>query len=223
MKSKRAILAALLAMVLLSGCTLTAQRSPVGSQPADQTGSTQPKESAPAPAGGTGSGSGASSASPEPGQPAEAQPAQPVQPVQQPGSGGSGGNAATPAPVDVEAKLVVPAKAKRSQPVTFGMEIKNNIAAMTITYRSGQYYDFWVEQNGREVWRWSRGRMFTQALVNQTLNAGAVLQFSAQWDGQGRDGKPVAPGTYTVHARWLAQTELAATPQPVPVQFTWSR
>ncbi len=111
---------------------------------------------------------------------------------------------------------MVPGEAAAGKPVTLILEVTNHVAAMTLTYNSGQMFDFWVEQNGLELWRWSRGRMFTQALVHRTINAGETVRFTAQWEGTDNQGKPLAPGAYRVHARWLAQTELASTPQPAP-------
>lgn len=119
----------------------------------------------------------------------------------------------------MEARLVVPAKSTAGQPVDLTLEITNHVAAMTATYGSGQMYDFWIEQNGREVWRWSAGRMFTQALVHRTINAGETVRFTVQWDGKDAQGRPAAPGTYHVYARWLAHTELASTPQAAPVSL----
>jgi len=64
-----------------------------------------------------------------------------------------------------------------------------------LRFRSGQRADFAAEQDGEEVWRWSRGRMFTQALGTETFRPGETRTFEAAW----RD--PPA-GEYTVRG-WL--------------------
>jgi hypothetical protein len=52
-----------------------------------------------------------------------------------------------------------------------------------LTFPSGQAYDFVVVDSvGREVWRWSRGHMFTSGVQNKQLGAGDVLQVSESWN-----------------------------------------
>ncbi|MGE5590391.1 MAG: BsuPI-related putative proteinase inhibitor [Bacillota bacterium] len=194
----------LLMLALLIGCSADALKSPSGA-PAGA----PPAGSSADPASPASTPEGVQNKSPAPSAPAPAAP----------GGGGQSKPPAQPAPADMEARLVVPAEATAGQPVDLTLEITNRVAAMTATYSSGQMYDFWVEQNGREVWRWSRGRMFTQALVHRTISAGETLRFTVQWDGKDAQGKPAAPGTYTVHGRWLARTELASTPQAAPVSL----
>jgi hypothetical protein len=46
---------------------------------------------------------------------------------------------------------------------------------------------------GREVWRWSRGRLFTQVMQNKLLGAGDTVTYAERW-------KRPAPGTYRVVA-----------------------
>lgn len=65
--------------------------------------------------------------------------------------------------------------------------------AATLQFRSGLKADFAVLEDGEEVWRASEGRMFTQAIETETLDAGTNETFSEAW------GDP-APGDYTVVA-----------------------
>jgi len=46
-----------------------------------------------------------------------------------------------------------------------------------IDLRSGQRYDFIVSRDGREVWRWSADKMFTQALTTITLGPDETITF----------------------------------------------
>lgn len=49
----------------------------------------------------------------------------------------------------------------------------DNVTSLDLVFPTSQTYDFTlVDTSGREVWRWSDGRMFTQALVQRTLEAG---------------------------------------------------
>jgi hypothetical protein len=64
-----------------------------------------------------------------------------------------------------------------------------------LTFPSGQAYDFVVVDSlGREVWRWSGGRMFTSGVQNKQLGVGDVMQVSENW-------ATTKPGHYTVIAQ----------------------
>jgi hypothetical protein len=68
-----------------------------------------------------------------------------------------------------------------------------------ITFASGQAYDFVVVDSvGREVWRWSQKRMFTQGVQNKQIGAGETLQVSETW----KNG--VRPGHYTAIATLMS-------------------
>lgn len=42
-----------------------------------------------------------------------------------------------------------------------------------LPFRSAKQYDFWlIDDGGKEVWRWSRGKMFAQVLMERTLAPG---------------------------------------------------
>lgn len=63
-----------------------------------------------------------------------------------------------------------------------------------LTFPSGQAYDFVVVDSvGREVWRWSGGRMFTSGVRNKQLGVGDVMQVSESWE-------TAKPGHYTAIA-----------------------
>ena len=64
-----------------------------------------------------------------------------------------------------------------------------------IVFPTGQTHDFAVlDSAGAEVWRWSAGRMFTQALQNRLLDPRETLRYEQRWDPRGRTG------TFTVVA-----------------------
>lgn len=70
-----------------------------------------------------------------------------------------------------------------------------NAGALTeVRFPSGQTHEFIVlDERDREVWRWSEGRLFTQALRTRQLKRGDALRYSATWD-------TAAPGRYRVVA-----------------------
>jgi hypothetical protein len=66
--------------------------------------------------------------------------------------------------------------------VRFHLRVTNaSEAPVELTFPTGQSFDFVVLQNGREVWRWSGDRMFTQAIREERLAPGETRSFSAEW------------------------------------------
>ena len=64
-----------------------------------------------------------------------------------------------------------------------------------LTFPNGQTHEFVVVDSlGRELWRWSASRMFTQAVQNKLLSSGETMRVGEQWQ------HPVPRGKYTVIA-----------------------
>ena len=60
---------------------------------------------------------------------------------------------------------------------------------------TGQAYDFVVVDSlGREVWRWSSDRIFTQSVRNKLLGKGESITASEKWS-------PAKPGKFTAIAQ----------------------
>jgi hypothetical protein len=74
-----------------------------------------------------------------------------------------------------------------------------------LDFRTGMVADVAVSEEGVEVWRWSDGRMFTQALETETLAPGASLAREMVWE------EP-SPGTYTAEAT-LSTANVSLTEQ----------
>jgi len=100
-----------------------------------------------------------------------------------------------------------------SSSVDLRLHITNGTAkAVELTFPSGQTHDFYIlDDAGREVWRWSAGRMFTQSVQNRLIDAGATVTFSDHWSG------PLAPGNYT------AVAVLRSTSHPTEQRVEFSR
>lgn len=70
-----------------------------------------------------------------------------------------------------------------------------------LTFPSGQTHDFYIlDAAGREVWRWSTGRMFTQSVQNKLIDAGGTVSYAESWNG------PLPQGTYTAVAVLLSSS-----------------
>ena len=83
-----------------------------------------------------------------------------------------------------------------SNDVRFAFHVRNNTKKkIELLFPNGQTHDIAVlDSTGREVWRWSNGRMFTQALQTKLLANGETLSYEERWEN------PVA-GKYTVVSR----------------------
>lgn len=91
--------------------------------------------------------------------------------------------------------------------VRFLLQVTNGgTQPMALQFSSGQSFDFVVTQDGRELWRWSADRMFTQALRSETLAPGETRTFSATWNPPaGVHGELVASGFLTARGQRAEQ------------------
>jgi hypothetical protein len=96
----------------------------------------------------------------------------------------------------VEAKLDIAV----GDAVTFNLHVTNSSPKrVELRFPNGQTHDVAVfDAQGREVWRWSRGRMFTQAMQNKILGASDTLTFSETWH-------PQHAGAFTAVASLLSE------------------
>ncbi|HJU75340.1 MAG TPA: BsuPI-related putative proteinase inhibitor [Gemmatimonadaceae bacterium] len=87
--------------------------------------------------------------------------------------------------------------------VAFTFRIANNAKKkLELIFPTGQRYDLTiVDPNGEEIWRWSAGRMFTQALQNRIVAAFDTLTFEMKWKAPATS----AGASYTAVAALLSQ------------------
>ena len=61
---------------------------------------------------------------------------------------------------------------------------------MELRFPSGKTHDFVVQDvSGKEVWRWSKSRMFTQGLQNKLVKSKEAAVFSEKWESGELKGK----------------------------------
>ena len=78
----------------------------------------------------------------------------------------------------------------------------NERSKIELRFPSGQTHDFTVVDSiGRNVWRWSEGRMFTQAYQNKFLESGEAVSYMAAWRAE------VPPGRYVAIASLLSENK----------------
>jgi hypothetical protein len=89
--------------------------------------------------------------------------------------------------------------------VNFTLDVSNNTSRMAeLRFPSGRTHDFVVlDETGKEVWRWSDGRMFTQGLQNKLVKSRQKAVFAERWE------RP------NVHGRFTAVAILASENLPV--------
>ena len=75
--------------------------------------------------------------------------------------------------------------------VRFAIEVANDSRKrVELNFPSGRTHDFVVlNASGKQVWRWSEGRMFTQSMQNRLLDANDSVIYTERWS-------PPAPGKY---------------------------
>lgn len=66
-----------------------------------------------------------------------------------------------------------------------------------LTFRSGLRAEVVVSEGETEVWRWSDGRLFTQAVETETVGPSGSVRFELRWADP-------EPGTYTATASLAA-------------------
>ncbi|MEN8374537.1 MAG: BsuPI-related putative proteinase inhibitor [Gemmatimonadota bacterium] len=104
------------------------------------------------------------------------------------------GAAAAEAPADLATSLIARV-AERDVAVVLSITNAGG-EAVRLDFNSGQRFDVSVSDvEGEEVWRWSEGRSFIQALGSETLAPGATLSYETSWP------EPAA-GNYRV-AGWV--------------------
>jgi hypothetical protein len=80
--------------------------------------------------------------------------------------------------------------------VRFALSVTNGTSKrVELNFPSGRTHDFVVlDATGREVWRWSDGRMFTQLMKNRMLEARDIVTYDERWPA------PPSAGRYTLVA-----------------------
>lgn len=80
--------------------------------------------------------------------------------------------------------------------IEFALAVANpSTHRVELAFPDGRTKEFVVyDAAGREVWRWSRGRLFTQTMQNKMLASGDSVVYAERWAAP-------APGRYTVVAQ----------------------
>lgn len=82
--------------------------------------------------------------------------------------------------------------------------------SVEVTFPSGQRVEFLAIRDGETVWRWSEGRMFTQALSTARLDPGESVEFDGEWHDP-------PTGEFTVRGELAARSHDAAAEMTVSI------
>jgi hypothetical protein len=63
-------------------------------------------------------------------------------------------------------------------------------------------HDFVIDQDDKEIWRWSHDKPTLEITGFKTLNPDEELEFETEWDQRDNEGNPISPGTYLVRGIW---------------------
>lgn len=95
-----------------------------------------------------------------------------------------------------------PAHAKVGEPVAIRYTVQNkSTQPITLSFRSGQQFDIWITHAGKECFRHSRGRSYTQMLTNIVLQPCETRTFDVTWNQKDLSSKDCGPGVYQVFAQ----------------------
>ncbi len=83
--------------------------------------------------------------------------------------------------------------------VNFRLDVRNNTNKMLeLRFRNGQTHDFYVlDSSGKEVYRWSKGKMFTQTVQNRLVKAKESTVFANRMDSSNLHGRYTAVAILT--------------------------
>jgi hypothetical protein len=103
---------------------------------------------------------------------------------------------------------------RTGRPVTWALTLENRgRSAVTLRFSNGKEGDVALSQGGREVYRWSANRLFSQALRELSLGAGQGHTFKLEEKSLG-----APPGDYDLVAEVASDPSPGALRQPVTVR-----
>lgn len=99
----------------------------------------------------------------------------------------------------------------QGESIEFFLTVSNNSDnAVILNFSSGLQYDFYIKSSSNvEVWRWSDGKVFTQAQTEITVPAHDTVHVSETWNQELAGGENIAIGRYTASGSFPDKTARA--------------
>jgi intracellular proteinase inhibitor BsuPI len=110
----------------------------------------------------------------------------------------------------------------KGTPVDLSLAIRNTgTAPITWSFATAQRFDVILyDDDCREIWRWSHGRVFAQAVGRLTIAPGAIVTYRIRWDQRDQAGRQVRPGAYEARVVFLGRRASHAGPVVLsPIEF----
>lgn len=106
-----------------------------------------------------------------------------------------------------------------TEKVTFDFSLKNNgEKGVNLNFSSGQQYEIIVKnEQDEEVYRYSKGKSFTDAVVSEEIKPSDELTFASSWNYD-QAGERVQPGTYSAEITLLPMKLNGQTIEAKPFQ-----
>jgi hypothetical protein len=94
-------------------------------------------------------------------------------------------------------------------------------SAVALSFATAQRFDVVLfDDTCREIWRWSRGRMFARVLGGLTIAPGNIVTYRIRWDQRDQHGRRVGRGAYEARVVFLGRRSPGAPPVVLsPLEF----
>ena len=106
-------------------------------------------------------------------------------------------------------------------PVPLTLKVTNTTdKPKTLSFSSGQRYDFVITRAGREIWRWSAGKAFiqSQALGSITLQPNETLEYHETWRQVDNEQRHVPAGEYDIKGILTSEKPRTVGPATIVIQ-----
>jgi len=129
----------------------------------------------------------------------------------------------------IEATLKIKNKRfKVDELVSFSLEISNTQdKTLKLFFPTSKIYDFTVyDESGKEVYRWSGNKLFTQVVTRVILKPKEVRKFNLEWEQKVGFGDKAKPGKYQIIAEvgpfWLEdqRKKIIIKTNPLEIEIT---
>jgi len=107
-------------------------------------------------------------------------------------------------------------------PIDVALTVRNaGPSPVALSFVTAQRVDVVLfDDTCREIWRWSRGRMFAQVLGTLTIAPGSIVTYRIRWDQRDQHGRQVRPGAYEARVVFLGRRSPGAPPVVLsPLEF----
>lgn len=109
---------------------------------------------------------------------------------------------------------------RAAEPVKITITVTNKSPAdINLLFGSGQSYDVLItDKSGRDVWHWSRGKVFSMAVRHVKIAARQSVKYALTWKQADNDGRPVKPGKYFIRGRLMSARQLDSPPRTIIIK-----